>query len=171
MKIEMLALFLLATFCLAVTWNIADANDPDTNICSATSAGGAFYICPAGDGETLADAGATITVTVLDANGLPCVGYPKENIWVSSIVPDELELCPGANMADTDTDANGVTTISGTIVGGGYTQNGLYVHIDGEPISGSPLSINVNSVDITGDLYIDLCEMIILNEDYGTSNY
>ena len=171
MKAAAPVLLILVASCIAVTGRISYADIPDPGMCSATSAGGAFYICPQGDGETLAQAGATITVTVLDANGLPCVDYPKENIWVSSIVLGDLELCPDANMADADTDANGVTTISGTIVGGGYTQNGLYVYIGGDPITGSPLAIDVNSTDISGDLAVSHCEQLLLSEDIGTYNY
>ena len=81
----MFFMLVLIMACMAGAGIIAYADVPDPSMCSATSAGGAFYICPQGDGETLAQAGATITVTVLDADGLPCVGYPKENIWVSSI--------------------------------------------------------------------------------------
>lgn len=158
---------ILFTFVLLAIVSIAAAaHAQDPNLSTAVSAGGWITICPAGDGETLAGAGATITITLLDGDNNPVVGYPKEDIWIQSAVPGELVFCSLGSIADFDTDEFGVTTISGTFRGGGCTRDGLQVVVGGVPLAGPPLDIDVNSPDINGDLQVNLCDLILFSPAY-----
>ena len=157
-----------------IIWSAAFATTgvPDPTLCTATSAGGAMFTCPAGDGESLASAGATITATIVDNSSTPIPGFPAEDLWIQSVVADELSFCTGSNFADWPTDGNGQTTFSGTLAGGGYTQSGLDIYVNGTPITGSPpLAIDVNNVDLNGDLTVDLCDIILFDPDIGSSAF
>jgi hypothetical protein len=163
-RILITALFLLITSVTTAT--VARTGVPDYELSTAVSNGGSIYICPAGDGQTLAGAGATITVTLLDASGLPIANYPLEDVWVESLEPGALVFCPGGNLADANTDVSGVTTFSGTLAGGGCTREGLVVYVAGAALVGPPLEIEVNSPDITGDLVVDHCDKILFSEAF-----
>ena len=76
-------------------------------------------IAPDGRGETFSETGISITVVLRSSDGSPCVGIPAEEIQLFS--PD-LCICPGGSGADRPTDLNGMTSFSGTIVGGGCTE-------------------------------------------------
>lgn len=133
---------------------------PDLALSSATSPTDCLYICPAGDGQSLAG----ITVTLLDANGDPVAGYPADQIWADASIPGDLTYCTTAFLADAPTDANGQTTITGTAAGGGYTQE-MQVYVNGQPLIGAPLDITVVSPDINGDGAADICDLDLLAID------
>lgn len=144
---------------------------PDLELSSASSAGGCLLICPAGDGQTLAGAGATIDVTLLDTQGDVIFLYPAEDIWADAINLGDLTFCDAAFTADSATDQFGMTTISGTASGGGHT-SGLYVYVAGAPMTNSPLDITIVSPDINGDLTVDTCDLTLFANDIGgTYNY
>ena len=97
---------------------------------SATSAGGVLMVCPAGDGPTLSDIGATISVTLLYCTLVePIVGVPPQDLWIQSKAHPDPRLCGGAGSSNADlvTDVNGQTTMSGSIAAGGYFGDGVYV--------------------------------------------
>ncbi|NIM20713.1 MAG: hypothetical protein GTO51_10880 [Candidatus Latescibacteria bacterium] len=135
---------------------------PDLCNSSASSAGGHVLICPEGDGKTLSYAGATITVTLKDYNGDPIPGVPAADFWLIGCL-DGINLCGGSRSinADHPTDANGQTTISGTIIGGGC-DDGLHVVALGILVGCPPtsLQIKVRSPDINGDLTVDLVDFV-----------
>jgi hypothetical protein len=81
---------------------------------------GVILICPQGDGETLADKGLTISVTVRDNVGVPVPGIPAQDFWLIGC-EDLITLCNGVSSIDATgpTDANGMTTFTGTIAGSG----------------------------------------------------
>lgn len=160
----------LASVSLAAA-TLGQAGVPDLSLSTATSAGGQIMICPAGDGDRLDNAGATITVTLVDASHDPVVNFSYEDIWIESIAPGELTFCAGGNTADASTDVNGMTTFSGSFNGGGCTQNGLHVMVNGSPLVGSPLSIEVNSPDMNGDLRVDLCDYMAFRRAYLSGAY
>lgn len=161
-------------FASAIIWTTAFATTgvPDPAQCTATSPGGAIFTCPSGDGETLASAGASILVTIVDSQAVPIAGLPAADIWVESAVAGDLTFCGSSNIADGPTDANGQTTISGNLAGGGYTQGGLVVYVQGMLITGSPaMAIDVNNVDINGDLVVNLCDIGLFAVDIGSTNF
>ncbi|MDH4038258.1 MAG: hypothetical protein OEX18_15790 [Candidatus Krumholzibacteria bacterium] len=92
---------------------------PDPCQSTATSAAGMHFICPAGDGDVLGDAGLTITVTVV-VDQTPVPNIPPEDFWLIGC-NDLISLCGGANSinATAPTDENGMTTITGTLAGSG----------------------------------------------------
>ena len=95
-------------------------------------------IVPDGSGETLAAAGIHISVRVHDCDGQPVVGLPASSIVLSS---SALCICAGGNIADGPTDAEGRTTFSGTIRGGGCAES-LTVFVDGTAVATIPVRVN-----------------------------
>ncbi len=149
-----------AAACVLGLAGLAAAGIPDTALSTATAAAGTMWISPGGTGQTFAAQGSTITVTVRDGNGVPINNFPAADIWVVSVVAGQINQCPGGSSASANTNASGVTTITGTIAGGGCETGGLRAVINGTPITGSPaLAININSPDITGDRLVNLADV------------
>ena len=111
-----------AALCLAASLTRSDTpagspiGIPDPCYSSVSSGSGTALACPSGDGETLGDKGLQISVNVRDGVGTPVSGIPAFDFWVIGC-DNNLLLCGGAasSSADHATDANGQTTISGTI--------------------------------------------------------
>jgi hypothetical protein len=103
-------------------------------------------ICPQGDFEFIYDgcgAGADssfIWIIALDgsSNGVP--GIPWTDYWLNACDPaQELYLCTQPIQADSLTNANGETTISGRIAGGGcILTEGIYIAVQGKIIEADP---------------------------------
>jgi hypothetical protein len=152
--------------------SMASATIPDPNLSSAVAAGsGTILAVPSGAGDSIGSIGATITVTVLDASGAAIAGFPFQDIYVDDIGNGDLSLCQGGSTADANTNASGVTTISGTIGGGGFTQAGLGVYLSGVAINGTSISIDVNSCDTSGDLKVDLVDLGDFASDFTGGVY
>lgn len=149
---------------------VASAGIPDEVESTASSAGGVVMITPSGAGGSLAAAGATVTVTVLDAGMLPVQNYPFQDIWLDDTGDLAIALCQGGSTADANTNASGVTTIGGVISGGGFTQN-TQVWIAGTPLAGTPLTVALNSPDISGDLVVDIVDFGTFGGDFGTTQF
>jgi hypothetical protein len=98
---------------------------------------------PDGSGETFAATGITIRVYIKDCNGVPLPGIPREEIVIFN---NRMCFCPGGNIADQPTDANGVTTFSGTLAAGGCVENPVPVATivvwDGAVIGTLPVKFN-----------------------------
>jgi len=94
-------------------------------------------ITPDATGETLAERGVTITVTVTCVSG-PLVGLPANVVvlWNSGMT-----TCSALWSADGPTDENGVTTFTGTLAGGGCATE-LEVYVEGCYIGVVPIGIN-----------------------------
>jgi hypothetical protein len=109
---------------------MADIVCPDSSYCTVTFTNPAknrVTIAPNGAGETFAGTGITIRVFLKNCNGAPLVGVPAQEV---NIFNSALCICPGGNSADAATDANGMTTFSGTIRGGGCVES-LTIFADG----------------------------------------
>jgi hypothetical protein len=146
---------------------LASAGVPDAGLSSSSAAGtGTLLITPDGTGDTLASIGAVVTVTVVDGTGTPIAGYPFQDMYLDDAGTAEISLCQGGSTADGNTNAAGVTTISGGISGGGFTQSGLQVYLAGVAI-GEALGINAVSPDNNGDLVVDLADFGEFGEDFG----
>lgn len=139
---------------------------------SATSAGGVLLTCPAGDGPTLADIGATITVFVRDIVSDPVPNIPAGDFWVQGFAPFNYRLyCTGSGSsnADAPTDMNGYTTISGPVATGGYIAGDVYVIAQGMVIRyyqecNNPIPLVLVSPDIDGNLLVDVVDFGIFGE-------
>lgn len=148
---------------------LASAGVPDAGLSTSSAAGtGTLLITPAGNGNTLGAIGAVVTVTVVDNTGTPIAGYPFQDIYLDDAGTAEIALCQGGSVADFNTNAAGVTTISGGISGGGFTQSGLQVYLAGVAI-GAALGINANSPDINGDLVVNLADIGSFAADFTGS--
>lgn len=139
----------------------ATAGVPD--LTQSTAAGPAstvqVQITPAGLGTNLGSAGATVSVTVRDANGTAIAGYPFQDMTLNDIGNGDLNICPGGSTADANTNASGESSFSGNISGGGFTQAGLQVYLGGSPLNGAALNIDVNSADINGDRAVNISDV------------
>lgn len=169
-KLVVLSLIAAALLCWQVmpaSVNTVNSGIVDPCSSSASSAAGCWVVCPQGDGAPLnnlapAAGNATISVTVKDATGTPIPGIPAADYWVIGWA-DLLILCGGAGAinADAASDANGETTISGVLFGGGC-DDGVAVVVQGtiilDPLNWTDplcLPILVRSPDIDADLAVD----------------
>lgn len=142
------------------------AGIPDLSLSSAVTAAGSevsVFTLPDGTGKALTEAkleaggevDATITVTLLDAGGLPIFLYPFEDMWLETSAGG-LVPCNGGTVADASTDINGETTFSASLFAGGYSDRvggeKCVVMVNGSAITstGSQLDILFNSSDIDG---------------------
>jgi len=169
MNKRLLSLAVAGSMLLGLT-GVASAGIPDEVQSSAVSAGGVTMITPAGTGGTLGAAGATITVTVLDAGGLPVPNFPFQDVYLGHPGDNSIKLCQGGSTADANTNAAGVTTISGVISGGGYSTT-TQVYINGTPLAQAPLAVGLNSPDINGDRIVNLTDFSIFGTDYNTTQF
>jgi len=124
----------------AVGTAAADIVCPDSSYCTVAFATtkDRVTIAPNGAGETFAATGITIRVFLKNCQGAPLVGVPLQEIVIFN---SGLCVCPGGNVADAATDANGSTTFSGTIRGGGCVEN-LSIFADGVNVCTIPVKTN-----------------------------
>ncbi len=151
--------------------SLAMAGIPDPGNSTASSGSGCLNITPAGNGSSLGAAGLTVTVTVIDGNTDPIPGYPFQDIWLDDDGSGDIALCQGGSVADANTNAAGVTTISGPIAGGGWTQGGMQVYLAGVSLSGPALLIDVNSQDINGDITVNLADLGDFAGDFSNGSF
>ena len=165
MNKRLLSLAVAGSMLLALA-GVASAGIPDDTTSSASSAGGTVLITPESTGGSLAAAGATVTVTWLDAGSLPVAGFPFQDIYLDDSGDFAISLCQGGSVADNNTDADGVTTMSGVIAGGGFTLL-TQVYVSGVPLTGTPLNVALNSPDIDGSLLVDIVDFAAFGDDFG----
>jgi hypothetical protein len=120
-KFAVLSLGAAAFLC----WQVAGVSTVNSGIvdpCNSTasSAAGAVFACPAGDGDALSANGLTISVTIHDNTNAPVPGIPASDFWLIGC-NDGLTLCGGSGSSNATgaTDVNGNTTIAGVIAAGG----------------------------------------------------
>jgi hypothetical protein len=165
---------LIPALCLLLLFSSApraEAVIPDPSKCYATSNAGCILITPAGNGPTLASQDLTVTVMVIDPAGYPIPAFPFQDIWLNDDPSGDVIMCNGGNFADANTDANGETTISAAMAGGGSTQTGMRVYVMGMPIATELLPIEVVSPDIFPDLVVNLADLDALATDYQNDVY
>jgi hypothetical protein len=145
----------------------------DACLSEATTAGGCYMVCPQGDADRLDANGATISVVVNDNTGAGIPGVPAADFWLMGCNDPGLVLCAGGGAinADSATNANGETTISGQLGAGGCDSIGVYVVVQGvivEDVSCNPdcLAIIAASPDINGDLVVDLIDLSEFSKSY-----
>lgn len=115
-------------------------------------------IAPDGNGETLAGMGIEIRVYLKNCQGDPLVGVPAQEIVAFN---SALAICPGGNISDAGTDANGCATFTGSFDGGGCAQ-GLDIFADGVFIC--TVAVNINSTDraLSSPLFTDSSDLAAL---------
>ena len=160
---------------------------PDLTLSTAVTAAAqavSVFVLPDGSGPPLsmanvfggAQADATITLTLYDGYGDPIAGYPAEDMWLETGMGG-LQFCEGSGIADANTDANGMTTFSGSFRGGGYSDldggEPLFVVVADDVLTSGPgFQIVFNSADINGDLQVDVADEDLFTSDFfGSYNY
>jgi hypothetical protein len=172
-------LTLAAALCLAASTIHGDTPEGgstsgivDPCASNVSSGSGTVLACPAGDGETLAEKGLQIDVTVRDYGGDPIPTIPAVDFWLIGC-SDELILCGGSasSNADHTTDSNGQTTISGAMAVGG--SDFVMVVVQGV-IIGCPLTclpIEVKSPDQNLDLVVNVADASLFATGYPPHPY
>ena len=113
--------------------------------------------------------------------GVPYVGYINtdfyEDIWLEGETPT-LFSCGGIGNynsgfnPDSDTDANGETTFTTSLAGGGWTEGPVWVYLNGNRAMGPdwivhpPVSLRMNSADISGDGQVNLVDVAYFAENF-----
>lgn len=151
-------------------------------------------ICPAGDFESFRTAcGGTadyVWIEARDASNNPIPGIPWTDYWLNACDPNaQLCLCASPVAADSLTGANGRTTFSNRIAGGGCALNqGVWWAIQGKPIKAKPcpnvnnlcLNIIIKGPDINGaggkpDCLVNLSDLtpfgVTYNKHLGQGGY
>jgi hypothetical protein len=161
--------------------SLAFAGVPDLNLSTASiqaGAGGAsVFSVPNGNGNGFDEAflfpgtvvDATISVTLIDTNTDPIFLYPFEDLWLETSLGN-LTFCSGGTVADASTDENGQTTFSNPISGGSYTDptsEMTMVMVAGAPIAGGGVDVQFNSPDISGDLVVNLTDIVAFTQLLG----
>lgn len=161
-----------------VPFDIDTAHADIFNCNSTVSGSGCCYVvCPQGDGTRFDDPSkcdAIVSVTVRDAVGHPVSSIPADDFWVIGC-NYQLVLCGGGHAIDADsaTNGDGKTTISGATAAGGCDV-GLSVVVYGVVIEDSAtctynvcLPYAVKSPDINGDLVVDIVDFSLFAVAYG----
>ena len=166
----MLRRFLLGILVVSLA-SLAWAGVPDLINSTATidvaADNASMFNTPAAGGSTFTEAfaagggtvDATITLTLIDTDGLPIFLYPFEDLWLETS-GGSLVFCGGGTVADQSTDDLGQTTWSGALAAGGYTPGeATVVMVAGAPLTSTVL-ITYNSADINGDLLVNLSDIV-----------
>jgi len=150
-------------------------------------------ICPQGDFEyirnacTPASTNDYIWIEARDLANLPIPGIPWTDYWINSCdgnVTRQLCLCASPIVADSLTGADGKTSFSGRIAGGGCTQSGgVWIAIQGKTILAKPcppntgvlcLIITIRSPDLVGgpgqtpDCKVTVSDLVPFSKSYNT---
>ena len=118
---------------LVIATAAADIVCPDSSYCTVSFTNptrNRITVVPNVGGDTFAGTGITIRVFLKNCNGAPLVGVPAQEVVIFN---SALCICPGGNIADAATDANGMTTFAGTIRAGGCVES-LTIVADGVAI-------------------------------------
>jgi len=118
---------------------------------------------------------ATITITAIDMfTGVPIVGLAAEDFWLETDAAG-LTLCAIGFAADGPTDGDGITTMTGAPLGGGYSNREAdeetYVVCMGDRVHSNGFDLRFNSADINGDLMVTLHDVILFCQLFGTHEY
>jgi hypothetical protein len=136
-----------------------------------------WFICPQGDAQTLSAGSNVIWVQIADATGAPIENVIASDIWLVGCT--DLYLCSGSGSIDADsaTNVDGFTTISGSMSAGGCELTGVHVVCQGVLIGCPPTCLNivVVSPDLDANGLVDLVDFAIFaaafNSASGDPNY
>jgi hypothetical protein len=180
-KGKFVALSLIAAALLS--WQVASVDIATSGVvepCSSSAVAlpGCFVVCPQGDGTQLGVIGSTIFIQAKDITGAPIAGIPAADFWLIGC-NDQLVLCGGGGAinADSASNANGQTTISGDLAASGCDLGGVSVVIQGvvllEANCSVPKCLSITSVspDLTGnggviDGAVDLIDLSVFAAGY-----
>jgi hypothetical protein len=184
MPLRKIALLIIVTAVLCwqfvprfVTSSHGDIWEPCSTYATAT--GGCYLACPEGDGSELGAIGATITVYIKDFTGQPIANIPATDFWLIGC-DDNILPCGGSHAIDADsmTNQDGVTTISGSFEAGGCEPRGVMAVVQGVVISGrdncEPLCLPITTISVdvaptdNPDLVVDLIDLSYFADGYSS---
>jgi hypothetical protein len=157
--------------------NVDTANSGIVDACSSTAnaIGCCLFVCPAGDGPTMAGCGSIIHIQAKDQTGAGIAGIPAADFWVEGCT-GALVLCggSGSSNADSASSDNGRTTMSGSVAAGGCDV-GFIVVIQGVIVNDQATNCtthkclaftDVTSADTNGDLIVDIIDLAAFAAGY-----
>jgi hypothetical protein len=161
-KGKFVALSLIAATLLS--WQVASVDIATSGVvepCSSTAIAlpGCYVVCPQGDGTQLGTINSKISIVAKDITGAPIAGIPAADFWLIGC-NDQLVLCGGGGSinADSASNANGNTTISGDLSASGCDLGGVSVVIQGvvlvqQGTCSAPLCLPITTMspDMTGN--------------------
>ena len=162
-------------------WSINFAADEEVSI----------LIVPDGSGPPLTEArtsdgiltDATIEVTLVSCDGYPISYYPPGDMWLQWYeAPGTVSGCitygggypGGVFTADAATDDMGRAYFVQPLCGGGWSDGQVTLFVQGQPalnIGGwtePPLPLRANSPDFNGDRLVNLTDITLFIQDYGS---
>ncbi len=173
------AIALLAAAGVLGVAGLAAAGIPNLDNSSVTSANAvpvSIMLCPLGDGDAFTAAqvygsgtttDATITVTLLDINFDPVVGYPETDVWFES---PGLCYCVDGNIADGPSDSAGQMFFQEAPNAGGCNSGSpISILVNGGTMPVQITSISMNSPDLTCDLAVNLSDLTIYAQTVATT--
>lgn len=141
-----------------------------------------LIVCPQGDGTRFDDplfCGSYIRIIVRDSAGAGIPGIIRSDYWVQACDdPDQsVCYCNLPDLADSLTNEDGMTTISGAIHGGGCVESfGIYIAVQGISILQSPscqerqcIDVIIRSPDLNADCAVTLSDLPLFGSAYGSS--
>lgn len=166
----------------------AMAGVPDLGMSTASTAAGpgvtpTLFNLPDGTGSPFYEArqttgvvDATITLTVLDGGGAAVANFSASDMWLEKEVvanTGNFIACSGGTIADTNTDAMGVTHWILPLNAGGWSTSKTIVVINGSALlSNNGLVLQHNSADINGDGSANLSDVPEFAADFfGSYNF
>ncbi|RKZ18110.1 hypothetical protein DRQ53_01620 [bacterium] len=153
-----------------VTGNTAARDIPQLPVIEVEASAGHALFTPAGTTPALGDQGVVIQVWIYDQFGFPVRNLPYQDIWLDDVGDWSVSSCQGGMTADANTDADGHTTISRVIFGGGSAAIGTKVWVNAEP-DDELLPVLLVSPDINGDLVVDLFDFGTFGMDFGSDAF
>lgn len=149
---------------------------PDLWLSSATmefDGEASLFVRPDGQGKAFDEAyawggiavDATITLELIGFSGDPIENFPWEDIWIAS-GDDGLIICNLGACPEDNTDANGHTSWTMPLRGGGHSEENCWVLVNGAAIGGPGIPLHFNSADISGDLIVNLTDIALFAEDF-----
>jgi len=164
--------------------SLASATTPDLSLSTSSRAdAGAetavVFNLPDGSGaafseavsESYAPIDATISVTLLNASGIPVPNFPMEDLYLVNDDGSEfggLMVCGGFATADANSDANGTTQWADPLAAGGNSAALTVIMVSGAPLESSAgEAVSFNSTDINGDLEVDLVDVVQFSQDFA----
>lgn len=168
--------------------SLASAGVPDlllsTSARADDSAPAVLFNLPDGTGSTFAEArnantfaqiDATITLTLLDGDGLPVANFPVEDVYLVNDFDDPNDAglgglldCTGVATPDQNSDADGVTVWALPLTAGSYSPGLTTIMISNAPLESGSEAIGFNSTDINGDFVVDLLDVVKFSQDFAT---
>ena len=120
------------------------------------------------DFNTVQQVDASIALYLRDSGGVPVLNFPREDIWLDLPAGTSgWTRCPlNGTIADTDSDAFGVTTWVNPLFAGGWTEGPTVVMINGNLLLSGNLNLAHNSPDINGDGYVNLTDVAMFAADF-----